>query len=1548
MNFEFTKTLEGGYSIDKNDNVEKKNTYQKAINGRLYSENNTISFTSIDGTKIVYLNNQIVKYIGYYSFKEELIVFAKCLKTIDTSITEETITSSSITSSSFKKESDVTSGLKISLTDEITINSQIKTYNYKVYSQPNNPTDFETPYSCQSGIETEIDLSKYYSINSNVQNLESCNINNNSIPINNIDYLDCIYSFKIDNSGSLIAKLLWVGMQNWNIKGKISTEGIEENEFFKRVYYTDSINTRKVVNVKDPFLLYRTPNEFNQVLENILLQPEIIDVIDGGSLKSMKALYVYRIISENGQLSDFSPTSFFVDINPETDAIKYRGGNVSEITSKLVRLKCNILNPQPNAEIQCFAIEYETLGIPTSIKNLGTKPISNIVEFKHFGNEPEFTENIVLEDIVSSKNTWKYCNDFTSKKNKLIAVGLRNNPTPSSINNLEYLFPLHSWDKNGNTHDCLMNPEPWKYRYIDPSNTDKILYVKQKVYKSILSFGPLSIKLKNNNGDFIEKTFLNLSIESYTNITSIIYNWLVDEKTNNPLFLTYFPNLDFDNPNNTLLFKPIDTNIQTDMLEYFFESNNQQFIENFDNDIRFLQTNVNTSNLIYGAKSIGFDNGIGLRITYREYKEPLLKKANNVYDGTGKLLDYFTPSGTKFCMKGEIYRIAFQAYDNSSERYFSIPIGDIFIPEIGDLKLELDNNGNAVITNEKITNQSVIGDILYGHGIKLHIEVRLDCSVKKDISMFQLLYVKRDEENRTILCQGISAPLMRVQYNNSNAHKMPDPVRNKWILPYCGGPTYELRGMVNYDNDGENDQYTGDDLERRVMTHRSLMYFDSPDLYFNKISDHYVNSSKINVIGKINTDHTPGIIRQHGGVIGNLFGFDINLGDEIYPKFSRKILENQIEGNNHSDNLPRAADEDNASGTFETHFINVSVFSDFSFYNKEFNIIKSKTLLRGEEVSGIGFNLDNDISNNSFVLASQPWFYGGYQRDWKFQSGRANSTIFKSSMTLPGYKTTILKTDSDLFTYQFYGNIIHYVNSEIRLGGSGNALYDVLPLINLYRNNRDSVYGGRTQEDFSNNLYIPLTKTIPVLKTSNAIQYFDEGIDTYVSLNIRTKVDYGKDIIEELTMNNGGGARAKGDIKAWKRNSAWNYVCVLETMVEPKQTYGYEFYKETSTHKFDIEKTESINKCYFNELDLKSYIPKPFKFKDDPNQGNVIAVSEVKLAGEKYDSWTVFPINNFYAQLEKNKGDISNVIKYEEQIFAIQEQQTSLIYIGTDRIITDSNGDQINIKQGSGSVVDGHKILSRYGTKIRNSVILSDFGFYFFDERNIEFIKNTKPLLLENLLHLHYWNKFKNKKIIDVRGYYDHEHKETNILLELKENTISEVQNEYCMLSYNELFKVFNGEIEYKNNIFIMFNKKVYSPLIKNNLSEELHILNEGDPLSFFGSNKKMTLGLNVSNQINKVFQYKTWGAVCNIDYSFNKIFFKSNLGYDRTILGTHNWYKIREGIHTVPAINETNDINDISDVRGSNVYVEMEVESKLKNRISILAIINSLRISHL
>ena len=463
-NYSVLHTFVEGLKSDFDNHAESNNSYQNSLNGRLYSRNGILSFSSIKGTKKVWENVSLKKYLGYWAFDDELIIFCKSIKEVSQGEEDPDI------------DYEIKKQLRINnFSVDVVYNNFSETINLEpnvseisisipVNSETGNPILINIPFNCSTESDEEIDLSKYYEEIITSDTI-SCSLGSNFS--NTDDGLeDRIYSLKKDENGEIYSELLWRGNLGWNENYKIVTLGISENNFYKRVYFTDYLGSLKVINIKDKSLSNRNSEEFKVFQSAVMLQPRIVSVENKGQIKAGTVMYCYRLITENGQVSEFSPISEDVKILKNDSGLNYSGGDIAEVTSKSVRIACDLVNYYNFNEVECVAIEYQALGAPTAIRSLGVKKVSSIVEFEHYGNEEEFGSNLTLSQILNRKNTWEYCSDLASKKNILIASALRNKPLPSELLNMGYEFILHGWDESGLTHNCLVNPKPSVFRYI--------------------------------------------------------------------------------------------------------------------------------------------------------------------------------------------------------------------------------------------------------------------------------------------------------------------------------------------------------------------------------------------------------------------------------------------------------------------------------------------------------------------------------------------------------------------------------------------------------------------------------------------------------------------------------------------------------------------------------------------------------------------------------------------------------------------------------------------------------------------------------------------------------------------------------------------------------------------------------------------------------------------------------------------------------------------------------------------------------------------------
>lgn len=1533
-------------SSDMDDHIKSKDSYLYGSNGRVFVKDGTLSFTSLNGTEEIYNNPKISKYLGASVFKDQVVIFAKCTG-MDVNvggIIYETNQIDVLLSKNFTV--DLIAGAH-AFTNEFSQNSLETTYTQNL-ATPAPPTevDFQDNYATTNGTNEQIDYNTYYNTTINVPNFDNagCPTSVLAVPPNNAQYSDCIITLQYNDQGVLFDKVIWSGYQNWPVNGKILAIGIEENANYKRVKYTDNVNPFRSINVYDPNLFKRSEKELANFQSTTLLQPRVLAIEETGSLNSMAVQYYYRLITENGQVTEFSPPSEVTFIYPSNNNV-FRGGKVEESTNKSVKFECNVVDPDNFNEIEVVAAEYEGSGLPTSIRSLGIQAVAHVNTFYHYGSEPSFGDNVTIQDLLETKVNWKYCSDLDTKNNKLFAAGLRNDPLTSDFNVLKYNFALHGWLPGGSTHSTFMNPEPWRYNMIPVGFEDNLFYVSKRLYSAIKIFQNATVSFENTaTGDKLSMSVVN-DDNFYVNHLEDISVWLLDQQDTNPNFATYYPNLTVEFTDNVILLKPIDGNLKTDFTNYKFTFDIQQVIDDYEDEVIFNDAQAVGFPMVHGAMSAGFNSGNGIRLTFRLVEEELATQATSRYNGSGKIIDFKTPNFKKTYIKGEIYRLGINFYRNG-ERLFVVPCGDLKIPDIGDAYTYIDDNNNPVISTDTYVNQKVIGNKLYGVRVEIRAEVRLDCNLSKNIDMYQLLYVERTEENRTILAQGISAPLMRVQnpvrFLETGVWSLNESLKAKWMLPYHGGPTYDDQGLEEFDirGDVENDTYKANE---RSLHDRSLFYFDSPDLIYGAVSDALVASSRIQVLGRLNTDHTKNIIMESGDVTATNSGENFNLGatygTEVYPKFSRKIPAqylNTITGV-HDDMPFHTGDERRDKHTVQSHFVNVSVFSEFTQYSANAPIDKAISMLPGQIIPGGELGTSFDLSNNAMCLPSMPWWYADSVREIGEGDDQHKYEAMLASTVSKGQRTMFIKSIGQVFTPQLIGlPNIPPVSSQIRIGSTASAtLYDSHGLLNIQRENRVSVYGGRTELAFSKNVYIPLSETKPVNKNDNSASVFNVEGDGYVSLYIRTKNT--KEDAEEFEspgngkreLNNGRGGPGNeqiGDLgKVYILGGAWCYAAVLETMIEPKLNPEYEFYRESSAIDFYLPKTEQINNAYSKRNNAKSYIPQPFRFKDDPLMTNIVAASETKLSGDYYDAWTNFMVNEFQ-ELDKNKGAIFNLVKFKDELFAIQERQTNVLHVDRDVMIP-ADGANINLKQGAGKSIDGYKVISKYGTAIRRAIVQNDeYGFSFIDETLKMLIKVDKPITIQTQYHHDFFNSLRADPILDIEAYFDEEHQESCF-------QIKQVSGASRVLSYNEVLRSLNGFYEYDAPMYIQFQDKLLAPIeneftVNNVLikdSSSLHQLNTGIPLKFFGSNKKMVISFVSALGIDIVTIFKHISFITGNDTTIEKIELETKAGLKRTILATHLRYRVREGIHSVPLLNYWTDgisADELKDLRSEYVKV--------------------------
>lgn len=1434
INFESLQLFIKGMKISREQHAEEPDTYEYGLNGRVFSENGKFSFSSIKGTVEIHNDPNIVKYLGWYAFSDEMVFLVKY---DDSEYLSQTVNrTTAIVGPDIEINFPYLTST-VNLTDELSSGASEEISSY-VSKSGSTLDDIIEDRAGGENTKT-IDFTDLFTRGIEPTNYELCDIEDTSIPDYNRTYIDAIIVITKKADGTFSDRIAWKGLMNWDINRKITTAGIFENNYYKRVYFTDNLNPFRVVNLKDKNLYYRTGDEFNARQDAVMLQPEIDEITETGSLTAMKTQYAYILITENGQRTPFGPFSKLVAIVRDNDPQDFQGGAPEEITNKSVRVSIPIVSLL-FSEVQCIALEYGADTVPTAIRNLGIQPVSEIVEFLHTGAEPEWDQSFTLEDIIDASQNWTYCADITIKQNKMIAGGLRNKPIGFVEKEMQDLFYFRGYDESGNTHNELINPTPSVYQFFSPDYTGESIYLKKRVFQNFLFFGNFTLTFRNKNipGSEQEISFESTKDE-YVDYITEIWEWL-DGLQSNPGFNTNFPNLNITYVNNCILFEPIDEAI-VDFSPYIFESSISQTIINYDSEFVTLTHSITPANRIYGAQSHGFNRGAGVRISWLPKTDVVIRsKANELYDG-GVILDLEVPSQKKTFVKDEIYRLGLQCFKNGVP-LFTIVLGDVKTPAVGDSWRHLSENGDSIIVpGNKYHNQEIFTNMEVVR-FEARVEVRIPCSFKKYVDSYQLVYVERTPINRTVLAQGLAAPLVRLGRWGEEAQSglnFDSNVFEKWTLPFNGGPLYSATGFRCYDDvtQGENfDDLPGTYGEglneannrlasgRREMISRKLLYFDSPDFIQEKIPTSLIGSGTFSIVGKVRPDHTGRLCRSSfpGDETHNNYQyagdyFDGGLETSSYKQscFSRKLGLEHLPGD----------------VQFKPYTVNFSIFAWFSHYDRnDIEIDKHSNMLgKGEIIPASVLSVGHEASNAAVSLFAPHAYYSGAYRSGARSDGDYISQTYQSSKRSEGYPTVFVRTEDEFWTNDMLNPELQnpiYIKPHTGAGFyamedidgtqtyEGQPNIDVHIIANIKRNIEATIYGGRSRYHFSKNVFLPLSKVIPAHLniSNNGPQVFTSEGDFYLTLFMRTKNDNSHDptFDPSIEVNGGDGwdmqqGINQAHVRDYTRGIGWAYGVVLETEIETRYNENIQMYRENGQFDVNSEVTEVINGAYLKKNDLRIYSPVPYNFKDDPLLTHILSASKVKLSGDYFDAWTVFLINEFY-ELEKEKGSISNITTWQDELYVIQSDESNKVNLdGTDFITTEA-GERVSVQKGDGSTFVSHDKISNYGTAIRRALAEGDFGFSFIDERRKSMIKFAQPISLENEIEFKLNELFEDDEIIDTEGYYDQLYKETNIRIRTASGKA------YC-ISYNEVLQLFNGFIEYDNDVYITFDKRVFAPI---------------------------------------------------------------------------------------------------------------------------------------
>lgn len=382
----------------------------------------------------------------------------------------------------------------------------------------------------------------------------------------------------------------------------------------------------------------------------------------------------------------------------------------------------------------------------------------------------------------------------------------------------------------------------------------------------------------------------------------------------------------------------------------------------------------------------------------------------------------------------------------------------------------------------------------------------------------------------------------------------------------------------------------------------------------------------------------------------------------------------------------------------------------------------------------------------------------------------------------------------------------------------------------LYNDNVQNRFGGQTEEAFENNIWLPCGDPIPLVDTNNEVKdsvtiRWEEG-DTYFQ-----RYDHIKTYPFTLEDQN-----AVTDIVS--------FMC--ETRVNIDGRYDRNR-GQTSNFSITPENFNLMNDVYSQPNNFFNYRTiNPNKLNLD-NFHNSITWTKTKTIGELVDTWTNITLASTL-DLDGDKGKVRALRRLNNNIIAMQDKGISQILYNENTQISTTEGVPIEIAN-SGKVQGKRYISGKIGCTNKWSICETPNGIYFVDDitKGI-YLFNGQLNNISDKLGLHSWVKAASKDIniwnpTDFNSFVTYYDKINSEVLFISKDS--------C-LGYSELLNQFTSFYNYENTPYFsnLLDKGIW---IKDN---KLWLHNKGDYNMFFGTYQPFytTVIANPDMSIDKIF----------------------------------------------------------------------------------------------
>jgi hypothetical protein len=264
-----------------------------------------------------------------------------------------------------------------------------------------------------------------------------------------------IYAKQLDaaDTSHYFLELKYNGLLNFTAARPIANPGGVEIRYespqIQKIYWTDNNNRPRVINVADPDLFSKTPDEFNLV-SSINFDIPIITEIVNGALDTGMYQIAYRLVRSNGVESRFSLPSKSVFLNSEanqnlntTSPHLISATNTGVNSGKAIKVKIDNIDTTFD-KIQMVGIYYGVAGSVPTVNIFFEDFISDrtTIEALYDGNETLIP--ITVDELSAFAPNILRCKTLATHRNTLFLANVKLGKFDVNFDSRTYRFPYNS------------------------------------------------------------------------------------------------------------------------------------------------------------------------------------------------------------------------------------------------------------------------------------------------------------------------------------------------------------------------------------------------------------------------------------------------------------------------------------------------------------------------------------------------------------------------------------------------------------------------------------------------------------------------------------------------------------------------------------------------------------------------------------------------------------------------------------------------------------------------------------------------------------------------------------------------------------------------------------------------------------------------------------------------------------------------------------------------------------------------------------------------